>query len=194
MKQVILSILLVACSSQLFAQEAHEHHSVVGFHIGSAIAGSVYLAEDNWKPIVNKKPVTQLTYDHMLRKGFSIGATFAYQSIDLTLVDTFQNSILEEGKLNRIYIGGRALWHYGKKKRWDLYSGVKFGLILFSSSQIINKQQEPAIIEDKHNRSSPRIGVIPIGCRYHLTETIAIGAQWSVGVPTIATFNINYAF
>ena len=194
MKGIVSLLIFGLLTLSSHAQEEKENLSVVGVHIGPALAGSLSISKDNWTPEVNKTAVTQLTYDYLVKKSFSIGATVAYQSIDLSLIDTLTNLKLEEGKIDRIYIGARGLWHYGKSKNWDLYSGIKFGMILFSPSGIKNNHTGESIIAREHTRSGPRIGIIPIGCRYRISENIAIGAQMSVGVPTIATINFNYAF
>jgi|GEM_PF-1339394 len=194
MKKFGLFVFSACISFFSCAQDKNVNTSVIGLHTGSALAGSLYLSQDNWSPEVDKTSVTQITFDHMLRKGFSIGATAAYQSAELKLVDTLTEIGIEDGRVNRIYVGVRTLWHYGKNERWDLYSGVKFGMILFVPTNISKSHQGESIIEENHTRSSPRVGVIPIGFRYYLTDEIALGAQMSVGVPTLATFNFNYAF
>jgi hypothetical protein len=193
-KRIVTFILLSALHFSASAQEAEPLRSIVGIHVGPAFVGSLYLADDNWEPEVQQKLVTQLTFDYMLRKGFSVGATVAYQSINLSLIDTLNSTAIEEGKIDRIYVGGRTLWHYGNNEKWDLYSGIKLGLEIFSPSGIKKNHNEKSIISSKHTRSAPGIGIIPIGCRYHLSENLTIGAQFSVWVPTQATFNFNYAF
>lgn len=194
MKRILPLLLIGLFVNASFAQESGSRISVIGVHIGPAIAASLNVNRDNWKSETEKNAVTQITYDYMIKKNFSIGAVVAYQSVDLSIIDTLTSLKLEEGKVNRIYVGARGLWHYGNSKKWDLYSGVKFGMILFSPTGIKNNHGRESIIAEEHTRSSPRIGAIPFGFRYHISENIALGAQTSVGVPTMATINFNYAF
>ena len=194
MNRIVPILIFLCIAAPSVAQEKEQGHSVLGLHVGPAFVGSVYLGKDDWSPDVDKSPVIQLAYDYVLRKGFSLGATIAYQFIDVSLVDTLSELTIEEGQIDRMYLGGRALWHYGKNPKWDIYSGVKFGIIVFSPSAIKKNHNESSIIAENHTRSSPRIGLIPIGCRYHLSDNFLVGVQISVGAPTLSTLNINYAF
>lgn len=194
MKRQITVLILLASAFFGKAQEMKQNKSVLGLHFGNSLVASVYFSEDNWTPEVQKSVVTQVTYDYLVSKGFSVGATVAQQNIQLSLVDTLSNQSIEKGSVSRIYVGGRALWHYGKNPRWDIYSGVKFGIKIFAPYDVVKSHPRSSIIEDKHTRSAPSLGVIPIGCRYLISDNFSIGAQLSVGAPTMSTINFNYAF
>jgi hypothetical protein len=184
----------------LCAQAQEDKKATVGvssmishLSLGNGIAGDVGIGSSDSSKIETqiKSGVLTLGVDFNPGGNFTVGILVGYQKINSTVNDTF-NKFLEKGDINRVYLGVRGLWHYGKSDRIDLYSGVKAGVKVFSTSEISGPEAGRSVLRKKNNRTAIAIGIIPIGARFLITENIGAHIQMSIGAPTFLSLGINY--
>ncbi|PCJ66780.1 MAG: hypothetical protein COA58_04795 [Bacteroidetes bacterium] len=159
--------------------------------IGNGIAGGASVADSIYNETRTKTPVFTIGADYTKGGNFSIGVITGYQRINLNVTDTF-NNFLESGDVNRFYLGIRGLWHYGKSDKIDLYSGVKIGIVAFSTGAISGPQAKKSVIKRENNRTRTSFGIIPIGARFLITDNLGGHIQMSIGAPTFLSVGMNY--
>ncbi len=193
--RVTFTVLSFICILTVSAQEISKYDTKVYgyFSLGNGIAGGAGL--DLFDSVYNQSkirtPVFSLGADYMIKPQFSIGFIAAYQKINVSVSDSFAN-FLEEGNVNRVYIGFRGLWHYGKKDNVDIYSGFKLGTVTFSTGTISGPNAGKSILERENNRTRYSLGFIPIGARFLITKDFAAHIQMSLGAPTFLSAGLNY--
>ena len=166
---------------------------VAHLSVGNGIAGGagLNLIDTTRKQTKTKTPVITLGADFNPGGNFTVGAILGYQSITSNVTDTF-NNFLEEGQINRLYLGARGLWHYGKSDRVDLYSGVKVGVKIFSTGEITGPEAARSVLRKRNNRTALSLGIIPIGARFLIAENVGAHIQMSIGAPTFVSLGVNY--
>ncbi len=191
----ILLCLLGCFISEVNAQDLskYDQSGVISLSLGNGIAGGAGLLDTLYNQTKIKTPVIQIDGDYMLTERFSGGIIAAYQRIDVKVADSL-NQLIEEGQINRLYIGFRGMWHYGPNEKVDLYSGFKFGVVRFSTGEISTTRQTISVLEDRNNRSRYSLGIIPIGARFLITQEIGAHFQVSIGAPTFLSGGINHSF
>ena len=197
-KYTFTLLCLLGCfTSEVNAQDLskYDQSGVISLSLGNGIAGGagVGLLDSLYNQTKIKTPVIQIGGDYMLTERFSGGIIAAYQRIDVKVSDSL-NQLVEEGPINRLYIGFRGMWHYGPNEKVDLYSGFKFGVVRFSTGEISTARQTISVLEDRNNRSRYSLGIIPIGARFLITQEIGAHFQVSIGAPTFFSGGINYSF
>jgi len=181
--------------------QSQQVSSVISIQLGSGIAAGVrypgnQLLGDTSRGIeadVSRKAVTSISYDVMIIPGFSIGSSVAAQRIHVSTVDSM-NQLFEKGKVNRVYVGFRGMWHYGKNEKIDLYSGFKTGLLIFKTTSVDVGHDMESELEAENNRSRIAIGLIPIGARFLIHPQFGLNLETSIGSPAFISFGLNYRF
>ena len=198
MKKTLLSLLCFVLVLTVQAQDNEKPtvgvSSVIShISIGNGIAGSVGIgiADSTLEQSKTKTPVLTLGADFNPGGNFTVGIITGFQRINVTVNDTFGN-LREQGDVNRLYIGVRGLWHYGKSDRVDLYSGLKIGVKLFATGGITGPQAGRSVLEKRNNRTNPSLGIIPIGARFLISDNFGAHIQMSIGAPTFLSLGVNY--
>lgn len=175
---------------------------VLAFHVGSGIAGGVQVPGDTFlnkedlrglTPNIDRKPVFGITADKLFTTRFSFGAHLAFQEIQVSIYD-INNVLFEKGMVRRTYLGFRGMWHYAKNEKIDLYSGIKFGTVIFSTGEIEKTGNDESELSAENNRSRLAMGFIPFGARFLVWPTLGINLETSIGAPTFVSLGVNYRF
>jgi opacity protein-like surface antigen len=162
-------------------------------------------------------PTIQGAYDFALADWFSVGLAASYNNtkIDFTNI-TYKGKVAGDANATvaRTSLAARALFHYGNKGRWDLYSGVRIGAGIWYAKVGADINDElltdligsfdtfvPSFLTDRLSGQNVRTGfvlfqaqIIPLGARYYITDNIGVHAELGVGAPYYATIGANYRF
>lgn len=138
---------------------------------------------------------TTLAYDYRFGRVFSLGAAVGFQSVDITEI---RNSDSRENisgaiEINRIFLSGRTLFHYGKNPKWDLYSGVRFGATAWLVNSTIDQDEFTLGTTTVGSSSAvfPHLVPIPFGVKYYPSDRLMIGAELATGSPHVLAFQLG---
>ena len=236
-------ILVFTCAifgNALFAQNA-DFKNTFSVHYGASIFNAVKGdITGNGNPAITDSvkystakfsnvPTIGIAWDHGVKKWFSIGLAASYNQGKALVNDLeVRNNKGAFDKLGnfsitvpRTTVAARFLFHYGNKKRFDCYTGFRFGVGIWSvktSGDIDKETLRKAIngIKDELNASQadalpfidkveskittkgsfvlPQVQLILFGIRGYVTEHIGINAELAAGSPYFASFGANYRF
>lgn len=183
----------------------------VGFQLGISMVGilnkGLSESEDSilgfYKYFGKSSPVIGITADAFVSKKITIGVNFSFQNLKMD-IDSWQYAINDysystsynnKANLNRIYIGGKILYHFVNNSRADLYSGLRFGIIkwnmkLDNSSPELREQ----IFTDKIFFNRPALALIPIGTRIKFNDKLAFNTELTLGAPNFISAGLTYKF
>lgn len=197
MKRFIVILIFGAIANPGFAQMADEGTSIISLSTGKAIAAGVRDLNDTLSLTQKNGQVISLGYDFMVSDVFSVGFIMANQRIRATVNDTLASGDLyemESGMVNRLYLGFRARWHYGRNEHVRFYSGVRLGVVNFSTGTVDRFHSRPSVLEEHNNRSRYSLGITPIGMNIFVVENLALHAELNIGAPGVFFFGANYRF
>ena len=109
-------------------------------------------------------PATTVAYDYRVGRTFSIGGAYGFQAS--TFSDFREASggeeVAGEARLARHFVSARALFHYGRARDVEFYSGVRAGLTLWritatggiDADQVTSSTRPAATPSSRTSRSS----------------------------------------
>lgn len=160
---------------------------------GNALAARTLLVADTGQISERQaSPVLGLLYDYQIGKKFSLGGNLSFQTFTVSVKDSVSSQLLEQGRVNRIYAGLRGIFYLDNKDHLDIYTGFKFGYILFNTGEISGPNASNSNIEKELNNSRPSIGFIPLGLRWYLSDQLGVMFESSLGVPTFLSAGLSY--
>ncbi len=178
-------------------------HNILGLHAGLSLTGLLYeaLSSDTIGKVYNTsvKPAIQFTWDHFINNKISVGLFGSVQPFRVDIsswkFDTLQpKEIVDlQAKMRRVYIGGKALYHFKNTSKVDIYSGIRAG-VLFWNNKL--PSTDPAFVSDFNDDfprlNRPSIGLIPIGFRIKLHPQFAANIEINASAPHLLSFGACY--
>jgi hypothetical protein len=241
MKKLLLVIFTLSIfGNVLFAQNA-DFKNTFSVHYGASIFSRVKgditgngstAAADSTKYTsagFSNIPTIGIAWDHGVRKWFSIGLAASYNQAKASVKDLeVRNNKGTYDKLGdfsitvpRTTLAARFLFHYGNKKRFDCYTGFRFGVGIWSVKTSANIDRDilrraiDGIKEDLKAEGLedipyfnkvdnaiktggsfvlPQAQLILFGIRGYVTEHIGINGELAVGSPYVLSLGANYRF
>lgn len=199
MKKVFLISITLIISFGLFAQNA-DYRSTVSANVGFSLVGALFegIGSSTSENVdAYSLPAMQLNYDYGLNNWFSIGGAFSYQmmGIDVKGYSFEQDGTTKtedyETKVSRLNVAARFLAHYANKGRFDLYSGLRLGYDIWSSS---TTSSDPEYDAEYFGAGTFAFQVVIFGMRGYVTDNIGIGTEIAIGSPHLATIGATYRF
>ncbi len=189
-KQIItLASLLFFSVSGIFAQD---YKSTISADAGVSMVGRFINLVVNLDTIrgYSATPALQLSYDYMVTDFLSAGGAVSFQQFKFSGTDgTFA--------LRRINFAARALFHYGKSDKLDMYSGVRLGMTNWAYKIDITSD-DPTLQALQGNGKFSGLGFAPqliaFGIRGYFTDNIGANIEFAVGAPYYMAGGINYRF
>lgn len=190
MKKIIIAFAaLLLTSTSVFAQD---YKSTVTADAGFSLVGSVIRIVVNVDTIggYSSIPVMQLSYDYMITDFLSAGAAGSYQQYKFS--DNTGKIVLK-----RMNFALRALFHYGKSDKLDMYSGIRLGMTNWGFSYDVDSGDPTlAALEGSDSLTgihfSPQL--VAFGIRGYFTDNIGANIEFAVGAPYFMMGGINYRF
>lgn len=194
--KTLLSLIILLCTTFIAVAQQNPdnpYKQTGSISIGNALAARTLLVADSGQLAERQaSPVIGFLYDYNTSKKFSLGANLSFQTFTVTVRDSISSQMLEQGRVNRVYAGLRGVFYLDNKDNLDIYTGFKFGYILFNTGQISGPNASNSNIEKELNNSRPSIGFIPLGLRWYVTEQLGIMFESSLGVPTFLSAGLSY--
>ncbi len=191
---IIFTVTIFAFQTNIYGQNLK---STVSMNAGISLAGTliktgIYLLDGyNENDIVDYKsiPVINGAYDYMINDWLSAGIAGGYQSFDFTF---------QEGDINlsRMNIAARALFHYGKSDKLDMYSGIRLGATIWNSEMIWNTSDPTleSFFNDEYVGSFFRTQLVAFGIRGYFTDNIGANIEFAIGSPYYLSGGVNFRF
>ncbi|RLD53091.1 MAG: hypothetical protein DRI94_00965 [Bacteroidetes bacterium] len=182
----VLALFIVASSA--FAQD---YKSTVSADAGISLIGVLMRAVVNVDTIdgYSATPAMQLSYDYMVTDFLSAGAAASFQQFKFS--DT-------EGSfaIKRMNFAIRALFHYGKSDKLDMYSGIRLGMTNWGYKIDIptNDPTLTALQDSKFSGLGFAPQLIAFGVRGYFTDNIGANIEFAVGAPYYMMGGVNYRF
>lgn len=207
--RLALFLALATCSVAAVAQDSHawkpNSHSFTGqFGVGwfGLINGIdvTYEEEDGREYDVNFDggPATTFAYDYRVGRTFSIGAAYGTQAIELTDFRTTDGGeqIEGEARLARHFASARALFHYGRARNVEFYSGARAGFTLWRVTTTGGVDDDQVVVLNSEGGSFvlPHLTIIPIGFKGYLGDAFFLGAETMFGSPHVIAAQLGLRF
>ena len=145
---------------------------------------------------VSGSPGTTLAYDYRLNRVLSIGGAVSHQRLRLDDFRSADESVGPNARLdlNRVLIGTRLLFHYGRSERVEMYSGLRAGVTVWRIG--VRGFRGDASIADGAGASvlTPQFTLIPYGVRAYVTEAFTLGGEVALGSPHLLAIQLGYRF
>ena len=189
MKKQFLTLVAVFFSvSGLFAQD---YKSTISANAGVSLVGRLMSAVVNLDTIngYSATPAMQLSYDYMVTDFLSAGAAVSFQQFKFSDTDGMF-------AIRRMNFAARALFHYGKSDKLDMYSGVRLGMTNWGYKIDIasNDPTLTALQDSKFAGFGFAPQLIAFGIRGYFTDNIGANVEFAVGAPYYMTGGISYRF
>ncbi len=187
-KIMITAFAALLLTSTSFAQD---YKSTVSANVGVSLVGRLISAVVNVDSLsgYNATPAMQLSYDYMVTDFLSAGGAFSFQQFKFS--DT-------EGSfaIKRMNFAVRALFHYGKSDKLDMYSGVRLGMTNWGY-KIDVATDDPTLTALQDSKLSgfgfaPQL--VAFGIRGYFTDHIGANVEFAIGAPYYMTGGVNYRF
>ncbi len=210
MKALHLVILLLSISTLVHAQEDNfsPRHTLTAqygygwFGLLNNHQGDIEISNDRtgntqlYTANFDGSAATTIAYDYRFGRIFSLGGAVGFQSID---INGFRDSETNESisgaiDINRIFLSGRTLFHYGKNPKWDLYSGVRVGATLWNVDSSVDQDDftlGTGVSFGSGTAVIPHLVPIPFGFKYYPDDRIMLGAELAVGSPHVIAFQVG---
>lgn len=208
-----LSLIALMASASLLAQDGNawrtDAHTITG-QFGVGWFGLVndlditYEDEDGieYDVTFNGGPATTLAYDYRVGRTFSIGAAYGHQAIKLT---NFRRAggaggpgerIDGESRIARHFLSARGLFHYGRARNVEFYSGARVGLTLWrvTADGGVEADQIVLLNSDGGDFVLPHLTIIPFGFKGYVGETFYLGAETMFGSPHVIVGQVGVRF
>ena len=188
-KQVItLTVILFFSVSGIFAQD---YKSTISADAGVSLVGRFFNAVVNLDTIsgYSATPAMQLSYDYMITDFLSAGAAVSFQQFKFSDTDGMF-------AIRRMNFATRALFHYGKSDKLDMYSGVRLGMTNWGY-KIDVASDDPtltALQDSKFAGFGFAPQLIAFGIRGYFTDNIGANLEFAVGAPYYMSGGISYRF
>ncbi|MGQ0828541.1 MAG: hypothetical protein ACT4ON_09120 [Bacteroidota bacterium] len=145
-------------------------------------------------------------YDIGLTDFFSLGVAATYQRFKLSYTqDVYNSSGFErvghyQDKLIRTNYGVRAMFHFAKNEKIDMYAGPRIGYTIWKKS---TSNPDTTYIIENNNPWALRLSTASnigytaqalFGMRFFFNEYVGINYEVSIGAPTFLTVGINGKF
>lgn len=188
-------LLFITVAAILFASTnsyAQDYKSTVSADAGFSIVGTLINAVVNVDTLggYSSVPVMQLSYDYMVTDFLSAGVAGSYQQYKFSD---------ETGKivLKRMNFALRALFHYGKSDKIDMYSGVRLGMTNWGFNYDVPTDDPTLDLLQGDNKLtgfhfSPQL--IAFGIRGYFTDNIGANLEFAIGAPYYMMGGVNYRF
>jgi len=143
-------------------------------------------------------PAIQLSYEYSVVNWFSVGLALSSQNLGLNINNWLEsaNGITYNWQINvnRFNYALRALFHYGKFKRIDMYSGLRIGFthwtISTSGSLDPYFNVTSILVYSGYAVFAPQI--ILYGIRFYITDHIGLNTELCFGSPYYWSYGLNY--
>lgn len=232
-RKILVAIFAIAFLVKVQAQNA-DFRNTLSVHTGASLfnvfkgdlpaisTDSVKYSSGGFSHV----PTIGVAWDYGLKKWFSIGVAASFTSAKVEVNDleirnnkgTFDKLGNFGIKVPRTTLSTRFLFHYANSKRFDLYTGFRLGVGLWSVkttgnisndelSKTINEIEKefnlpedafPEKIEVNLKSRTPfallQTQFIPFGIRGYVTENIGINGELAIGSPYFASIGLNYRF
>ena len=188
-------ILIITVAAILFASTnsyAQDYKSTVSADAGISLVGRLISLVVNVDTVggYSSVPVMQFSYDYMITDFLSAGVAGSYQQYKFS-----DNS----GKivLKRMNFALRALFHYGKSDKLDMYSGVRLGMTNWGFDYDV-PESDPTLdaLQGSTNLTgfhfSPQL--VAFGIRGYFTDNIGANLEFAIGAPYYMMGGVNYRF
>ncbi len=189
---------------------AEEQPHLVGVQLGVGFLTLVNNGEINGELAVNRDTTTfranahgspsfGVTYDYRLSPLVSIGGGVHRQQNRFDNFRTANGELIEGASIraNRTMLSARALLHYGNQARFEMYSGARVGLTIWTF-KVKNSGNDEF---DAFDLPVPSVGgvlplvqVIPFGFRAELSPGLSLGGELALGSPHFAALQVGYRF
>ncbi len=181
-----LAILFAASSA--FAQD---YKSTATANVGVSLVGRFISFVVNVDTIggYSATPAMQLTYDYMVTDFLSAGAAASFQQ--------FKFSDNEASfTIKRMNFAVRALFHYGKSDKLDMYSGIRLGMTNWGYKIDVptNDPTLTALQDSKLSGFGFAPQLVAFGIRGYFTDHIGANVEFAIGAPYYMTGGVNYRF
>ncbi|NOZ35777.1 MAG: hypothetical protein GXO80_10825 [Chlorobi bacterium] len=189
-KRVIITFFAILfAASSAFAQD---YKSTATADIGVSLVGRLISLVVNVDSLggYSTVPVMQLSYDYMVTDFLSAGVAGAYQQYKFS--DNTGKIVLK-----RMNFALRALFHYGKSDKLDMYSGIRLGMTNWGLNyDVTNTDPTLAALEGDNSLTgfhfSPQL--VAFGIRGYFTDHIGANVEFAIGAPYYMTGGVNYRF
>ncbi len=146
---------------------------------------------------IDGSAATTLAYDYRFGRVFSLGGALSHQAIDITGFRNTETSEPISGSLdiNRIFLSGRTLFHYGKNPKWDLYSGARVGATLWNVKSTVDQDEftlGTGVTLGSGTLVLPHLVPIPFGFKFYPDDRLMLGAELAVGSPHVLAFQVGF--
>lgn len=188
-KQLLtLTAVMLFSASGLFAQD---YKSTISADAGISLVGRLMSAVVNLDTIggYSATPAMQLSYDYMVTDFLSAGAAVSYQQFKFSQSDGMF-------AIKRMNFAVRALFHYGKSDKLDMYSGVRLGMTNWGY-KIDVPTDDPtltALQDSKFAGFGFAPQLVAFGIRGYFTDNIGANIEFAVGSPYYMSGGISYRF
>jgi len=141
-------------------------------------------------------PAFYVNYDFQVNEFFSVGAAGSFQLFKLKNTTTS-----EFVQINRTNIGIRALFHYGKSDKMDMYSGVRLSTTMWDLST--NITGDPSVTEFVDDLNSSKFfnkavviapQIVAFGIKGYFTDMFGAHLEFSIGSPYYLSGGVNMRF
>lgn len=129
-------------------------------------------------------PTFQFSQDARFSKLLSLGYAISYNHLSASDVGV-------EYRLNRTYLGTRALLHYYDSEKFTTYFGARAGLAFWSfNSSNVNSASGSSNSSDTFFN----LQIIPFGYRGYMSKKVGIGFETAIGGPYFINLSFLYRF
>lgn len=149
-------------------------------------------------------PTATLAYDYRFGRSFSLGGAVAYQSNHLTNFrrdGNFgepQERIDGDARVGRTFVSARTLWHYGRTRNFEFYSGLRVGATFYRTTA--SGEIEPGDVGFNNTEPGggdfvlPHLTIIPFGFKGYVGDKVFVGAESMFGSPHVLAAQVGYRF
>ena len=210
-KSIVFTVAMAAMllfSGVAQAQYRGGSESAVGVNVGASLVNLLFRAvsyadESGWKS--TQIPTLQATYDYRVAERISIGGAAAFSNIKVDYDNPNLQNIKDDQLQNfnlgltRINIAARALFYYTTGKSFELYSGLRPGINIWSISADSTDPDFTELdpLEDVKmfaRAASPGLQIIGLGTNIYPTDNIGINLELTLGQPYFAAIGMKYRF
>ena len=145
-------------------------------------------------------PAATLAYDYRFGRSFSLGGAVAFQGNRFTdfardLGPDGREAVGGGARLRRTFISARTLWHYGRARNVELYSGLRVGLTVWRGSATGEIGRDDGIFEGPSAAFVlPHLTIIPFGLKGYVGEDFFVGFETMFGSPHVLAAQAGYRF
>ena len=201
-KFILVSVIIVMISFQSGFSQDKTYKSTVSIGVGQSMVkalADIFLNNNSFDSTglrYTSLPAFYGNYDFQVNEFFSVGAAGSFQLFKLKNTTTS-----EFVQINRTNIGIRALFHYGKSDRMDMYSGVRLSTTMWGLST--NITGDPSVTEFVDDLNSSKFfnkavviapQIVAFGIKGYFTDMFGAHMEFSIGSPYYLSGGVNVRF